>query len=539
VSASSAPAPERGRAAGRPALVAGWIAVGCIVLAAGLIRARLLNVPFERDEGEYAYAGQLILAGVPPYTLLYTQKLPGTHLLYALAMALFGRTVAGARLGLLVATSATCLGVFRLARRFFSLRDALVGAAAYAVLALSTKLLGPFGHATHFVAAFAVWGLVALARALESRGARWYFVSGFLLGAGILMKQHGVVFLTCGASWIAIGPARKKGKRLAILLLGSAIPFGLLGLWLLLSGSFGRFWFWVVRYGASYGTMEGLAAGWQNFVLTASRFVPQAALLWLLAACGAGLLLTRRFSTETRWRLGSVLILSFLGVCPGLYFREHYFLLFLPAVALLVAAACEAAGAIPAGGRWLPTALFLLACGQALWSQREIFFRAGPEEVSRLVYGPDLFPESIEIGRYLRAHTNPDDTLVVFGSEPQIPFYAGRRSATGFVFVYPLMQVHEFSHAMQETMMREVEAGRPAYAVLVKTPTSWMELADSDHTMQNWAVRYLNEHYVLAGQVVVSDRGSSYLWGAAAGKRPLAETTQALVMRRRDPGRAR
>jgi hypothetical protein len=45
-----------------------WILLCFVVLAAGLIRVRLLNVPFERDEGEDAYAGQLILSGVPPYT---------------------------------------------------------------------------------------------------------------------------------------------------------------------------------------------------------------------------------------------------------------------------------------------------------------------------------------------------------------------------------------------------------------------------------------------------------------------------------------
>ena len=30
------------------------------------IRIRLLGIPLERDEGEYAYAGQLMLLGIPP-----------------------------------------------------------------------------------------------------------------------------------------------------------------------------------------------------------------------------------------------------------------------------------------------------------------------------------------------------------------------------------------------------------------------------------------------------------------------------------------
>lgn len=37
------------------------------------------TAPLERDEGEYAYAGQLMLQGIPPYQLAYNMKLPGTY----------------------------------------------------------------------------------------------------------------------------------------------------------------------------------------------------------------------------------------------------------------------------------------------------------------------------------------------------------------------------------------------------------------------------------------------------------------------------
>ena len=50
-----------------------------VLLLAGGIRYRLLDVPLERDEGEYAYAGRLILDGVPPYQGIYNMKLPGTY----------------------------------------------------------------------------------------------------------------------------------------------------------------------------------------------------------------------------------------------------------------------------------------------------------------------------------------------------------------------------------------------------------------------------------------------------------------------------
>lgn len=40
-----------------------------VIVLFSLIRLRLLDMPLERDEGEYAYAGQLLLQGIPPYQL--------------------------------------------------------------------------------------------------------------------------------------------------------------------------------------------------------------------------------------------------------------------------------------------------------------------------------------------------------------------------------------------------------------------------------------------------------------------------------------
>ena len=510
-----------------------WGVLGLVVALAALVRLRLLNVPLERDEGEYAYAGQLILSGVPPYTLLYNMKLPGTYLMYAVSMLFFGKTIIGARLGLLLATSATCLGVFQLARRFVPAKDSLAAAASYAVLALSTEMLGPFGHATHYVALFGVWGLVVLADATERQDAKRFFAAGVLLGIAVLMKQPGVVFLACAGAWIAAGPSAARVRGLGTVLLGAAAPFALLATWLLLSGAFGRFWFWVVDYGRAYGGELQLVEGWDNLRLAASRFLPQAVVFWLLAAGGFALLFTRRYPPPTRLRALSLLLLSFLGVCPGLYFREHYFLLFLPAAAIAVGLAVATLRSTSAAGRRMAPALVVLAFAQALYVQRDVLLRAAPEEVSRLVYGPDLFPESVPIARYLQARTGPEDRLVVFGSEPQIFFYADRRSATGFVYMYPLMERHPQARRMQEMMIREIEERRPAYAVLFKTPTSWLERPDSDHRMQDWASRYLAEHYAIAGQVVVSDQGTRYFWDAAA-QQPIGEATQALVLRRRD-----
>jgi hypothetical protein len=89
-----------------------WILLAVVTALIVLIRIRLLAIPLERDEGEYAYAGQLMLRGIPPYQLAYNMKFPGVYAAYALIISIFGQTNVGIHLGLLIANMATILIVF-------------------------------------------------------------------------------------------------------------------------------------------------------------------------------------------------------------------------------------------------------------------------------------------------------------------------------------------------------------------------------------------------------------------------------------------
>src|SRR5579884_557192 len=122
-----------------------------ILLLTFAIRFHLRNIPLERDEGEYAYAGQLMLQGIPPYKLTYNMKLPGTYAAYAAILAVFGQTSAGIHLGLMLVNLSTIVVVFLLALRLFGSLAAIVAATSYAMLSISPSVLGFAGHATHFV----------------------------------------------------------------------------------------------------------------------------------------------------------------------------------------------------------------------------------------------------------------------------------------------------------------------------------------------------------------------------------------------------
>ena len=148
-----------------------WAALVIAVLvfaAVAFIRLRLAGAPLERDEGEYAYAGQLILQGVPPYQAAYNMKLPGTYAAYAALMAVFGQSAGGIHRGMLLVNGGAVLFLFLLGRRLFSTGAGLAAGACYALLSTCPDILGTSAHATHFVVLPALAATWLLLRGLES-----------------------------------------------------------------------------------------------------------------------------------------------------------------------------------------------------------------------------------------------------------------------------------------------------------------------------------------------------------------------------------
>src|SRR5664280_3587629 len=149
-----------------------------------------------------AYAGQLILQGIPPYQLVYSMKLPGTFAAYSVILAVFGQTPGTIHIGLLLINAATTFLVFLLARRLFGPLAGLVAGASYALLSTSPSVVGFAGHATHFVVLPAVGGILLLLMAIEARRVWLLFCSGVLLGLAFLMKQPGILFAVFGGLYL-------------------------------------------------------------------------------------------------------------------------------------------------------------------------------------------------------------------------------------------------------------------------------------------------------------------------------------------------
>ena len=481
------------------------------------VRVRLLHFSLERDEGEYAYAGQLLLEGIPPYQLAYNMKFPGTYAAYALIMAVFGQTPAGIHLGVTCVTTLTALLLYWLGRR---LLDGIAGvgmATTYAVLAASPSLQGLSGHATHFAALFTTAGLCLLW--IEMKRPAWSgFAAGAMFGLALLMKQHAVFFCVWGFLFLAALTLRQKQiplrKRLQIpgsFCLGTALPLAMTCLFLWRMGVLDKFWLWTIRYARDYVSELPLQAALPLFRHSIKAVMWKDGLTWAVAGAGLGLVWLDPRWRGRRWGLAGFALAAFLTVCPGFFFRTHYYLLMLPAVGLLAGCALSAACRLPRGEpreirpRWWPVSVYALILAVNFLQNAPVWFTLTSVEASRLLYFRNPFVEAEQVAAFIRTNSPADARVAVLGSEPEIYFLSHRRSATGYIYTYPLMEPQPFARHMQLDMIREIESAQPEFVVLVFVKSSWLVQPDSARDLLDWWEQSYQKNYELCRVVPLTE----------------------------------
>jgi hypothetical protein len=338
-----------------------------------------------------------------------------------------------------------------------------------------------------------------------------------------LMKQPALLLIPFGAIYLLWDDVHRRFILKRILLrnlifwIAAIVPLAITCVILWYAGVFDKFWFWTVRYAAQYGSIVPLNRAPEIFFRSTKVVIGATWALWILAGIGAVAgLWDQRLRGSTAFSIG-LLFFSALALCPGFYFRSHYFILVLPAVSLLAGAAISKLSDLVAGRMILVGfAPLLLLAGMlsvpVLWDKK-VFFDVSPIQACGLIYPENPFLESVRIADYVREHTGPDDTIAVLGSEPQVYFYAQRHSATGYIYTYSLMEPQKYAQQMQQEMMREIESARPKYLISVAMSYSWLRRPDSDPSIFTWANEYMTQNYVADGFVNIMPRETDYFFG--------------------------
>jgi len=238
--------------------------------------------------------------------------------------------------------------------------------------------------------------------------------------------------------------------------------------------------------------------------------------------------------------VGGLFLFSFLALCPGGYFRPHYFVLLLPVTAILVGVAVSSATekltehSKPAYLVLTPVLVFLASLGYAIFQQRQAYFSMDSLAVFRATYPASPFVPAMEVADYLKENSPNTARIAVLGSEPEICFYAQRHCATGYIYMYSLIGRQKYTTPMRKEMIHELEANPPDYLVYVDVWDSW---GDRDGVPQaaaflSWMREYMAEKYQRVGVADIGEQ-TQYVWGEAA-KAYMPESARVIyVLKRR------
>src|SRR6266516_672340 len=134
-----------------------WCGTRTILLTASLIlivaaiRAPLLPIPLERDEGEYAYIAWRLGHNELPYRNWVDQKPPAVFYVYRLSLSLPFEPVRAIHfVGLVFAAASTC-ALFFLGLRFMDRFWAWVGAGLFALLSADPLVQGTAANTELFM----------------------------------------------------------------------------------------------------------------------------------------------------------------------------------------------------------------------------------------------------------------------------------------------------------------------------------------------------------------------------------------------------
>ncbi|OGW26879.1 MAG: hypothetical protein A2X59_06450 [Nitrospirae bacterium GWC2_42_7] len=511
---------------------AGWFVLAFVIVVVAYIRVRLLGVPLERDEGEFAYIADLVMKGGLPYKDVYSMKLPGIFYAYALILSLFGHSHTAIHFALLMLNIITTQLVYFMGKRLFDHWTGIIAASCYAIMSLSPSVYGISAHATNFVILPALGGTLVMLYATAPVRRKLIFLSGLLIGVSVLMKQHGLMFAAYGMVYLAYSFYRNRISWplmtgiFGLFLAGILLPYGLVNMYFYMSGVFEDFWFYTYSYPIKYVTMLPITTGLNNLRNNLTEVVNSGIVIWFFAFIGLLALMLSGKLRDRRFPVISFLVFSFLSVCPGLYFREHYFILLLPAVSLFAAIGVSTALTKLTQNLKIISKILVYICLLAsvllvpLYLKKDYFFYMTPFQIGRFIYGAQPFGESLEVAQYIEKHSKESDKIMVLGSEPQIYFYSKRRAATGFIYMYPLLEPHKYAESMFKQMFYEINALKPKFIVLVNIRISWITYQYSSFsTYLEQIVRdqiQLDDYQRVGVIDIISEGETRYKWGEDA-----------------------
>ena len=425
------------------------------IIGSAFILSTTLAFGFGYDQGVLGYLGWAILHGRWPYIDVWDTAFPGGMLIYALVIAMCGKSALSFRAFDFIVQILTAILIFGLARRIAGPRAGTISALFYATTYAST---GYYHTAQRdgFIVPFLLLGVWSLWKWCLEPEPGWMAVAGISFGLMCIIRPTYALLVAIVACYVLLFPnGRQRSRSLCVrdvLLLAvlCSLPMALLVGVYVCHGALSTLIDLVSYLAVVHPKIE--RAGHFQLLHVLIRYAPQ--IVW--AGVGMSVLSPTRW--RYRWHYG--FLIAALGACTliRLWESKAYLYLFLPVYAC---------ASVMAGIGWSfgITAIVWLARLPRQWRQIAvasitgivilwpIFYAGLVDDIWRVVpnlrrsltEGPSYrslvadSADQAEIARYLYENTDPTDTVQIWGAEPGILYAAERFAASRFV------QAHVFS----------------------------------------------------------------------------------------------
>lgn len=477
------------------------------ILFLGLIALIILfhwnsyTMPFERDEGEYAYGARLLLNGDLPYQDAFMQKPPMILYTFALSQLIFGDTIWGPRILLSLAILGISLLVGYVAQKEYGPRAGL--ASVYiSIPLLSLPYLAPFAANTEIFMLLPLLGAMALfVQNQEDFLNKFWpaFWASFLTVVSVLYKPIAIftalflIFFWLVRLWQKNRNWKDLVKIKLAFLLGTLTSLLIFLSYFLFKDGGKSLWDIVVIYNLGYAKwVSGFGSGF--FVIVLQMLWNRATPLYIFLA-------TFLMVRQKNWFLYfGLLVVSALTIYK--VDLNHYFLFIMPFVAITTGSGLAQMSEFLE--KHLPTkkvfiVLVAITMMFLLGSFDELFTKT-PDQIAVRVYGDtNPFIESIIVAKKINELTTPEDRVFISGSEPQILYYADRESASRFVITYPLVIHTPYSEAYQKETIAELQENNPRSILVVNSKTTGSPLYEKENLLKSYLETLLNTSYTPVG----------------------------------------
>jgi hypothetical protein len=138
------------------------------------------------------------------------------------------------------------------------------------------------------------------------------------------------------------------------------------------------------------------------------------------------------------------------------------------------------------------------------------FWALSPADAIRSIYPHNSFDAMPAIASEIESITDTDDAVFVFGTEPELLFYAQRTSATRYIYLFPLFGPFPDARERQQGVIDEISSARPS--VMVWVPNRMFFKKGAPQLLTNWFRRFSARNYrVHAFWIKLEDGGMELL----------------------------